>query len=155
MISKKFFSIKDLAPVIEEMVNAGTNVKFTITGNSMLPLFAHRRDQVTVAKSDNISKYDIVLHKRADGTYILHRVISVKNGILTIAGDNETAREHNVSRSQVIAKVISFERKGKEISVNNLLYKIYSRIWLMIFPFRHFVLGILIPVRRLLGEKKQ
>ena len=53
--------MKELAPVIEQSVNQGKQVKFTITGNSMFPLFANRRDQVIVEKAEDIKKYDIVL----------------------------------------------------------------------------------------------
>ena len=154
MVEQKIFSIKDLAPVISQMVSDGMKVKFTVTGNSMFPLFVSRRDQVTVSKPDVISKYDIVLHQRSDGTYILHRVISVKDGMLTIAGDNETTKEKNVSTSQVVAKVISFVRKGNVHSTESFLYKIYSRVRRALFPSRGAVLVTLILARRLLLGKK-
>ncbi|MBQ8526337.1 MAG: S24 family peptidase [Clostridia bacterium] len=154
MIERRFYSMRELAPVIEQTVADGRRVKFTVTGNSMFPLFADRRDQVTVEKAADIRKYDIVLHLRDDGHYILHRVISVKNGVLTIAGDNETCKEHNVSPNQVIARVTSFDRKGRECSLNSFWYKLYCRVWLMIFPARHMVLRILLSVRRLLRGKK-
>ena len=154
MIVRKFYNMKELAPVIEQTVSEGRRVKFTITGNSMFPLFADRRDRVTVEKADNIRKYDIVLHLREDGHYILHRVIGVKNGVLTIAGDNETVKEKGVLPSQVIAKVTSFVRKDKECSVDNLLYKLYCRVWLLVFPLRHILLRLLISVRRAFCGKK-
>lgn len=154
MISRRFYSMRELAPVIEQTVQEGRKVKFTVTGNSMFPLFSDRRDQVTVERADDIKKYDIVLHLRSDGHYILHRVIGVKNGILTIAGDNEIRKERNVNASQVIAVVTSFVRKGRECSVDNSLYRLYCRLWLLIFPFRRIVLSILISIRRALRGKK-
>ena len=154
MIVQKFFSMKELAPVIEQSVNQGKQVKFTVTGNSMFPLFANRRDQVIVEKAESISKYDIVLHLREDGHYILHRVIGVKGNMLTIAGDNETVKERNVDSSRVIAKVTSFVRKGEGCNLNSFWYKLYCRIWLAVFPFRIVILKPLIWIRRLFCAKK-
>lgn len=154
MIARRFYSMKELAPVIEQTVQEGRKVKFTVTGNSMFPLFADRRDQVTVEKAEHIKKYDIVLHLRSDGHYILHRVIAVKGEKLTIAGDNEICKERDVNKSQVIAVVSSFVRKGRECSVDSFLYKLYCRGWLFIFPLRRIVLRVLISVRRALREKK-
>ncbi len=154
VIKKQIFSINDLAPFIAERVSTGASVRFTVTGNSMFPLFANRRDQVTVSAPEDIRKYDIVLHRRADGTYILHRVIAVRGDVLTIAGDNETERENGVKTSQVIAKVTGFTRRGREFSVNNPLYRAYSRVWLAVFPARHIILAVLLIVRRAFSHAK-
>lgn len=154
MTEKKIFSIKELAPVIKQLVSEDKQVKFTITGNSMFPLLVNRRDMVTLASFDNIKKYDVVLHQRKDGTYILHRVIGVKGDTFTIAGDNETIKEKDVNISQIIAVAVSFERKGKKIYANDIAYRIYSILWLLVFPLRHFILNILIYIRRLFCGKK-
>lgn len=154
MTEKKLFSIKELAPVIKQLVSQGKQVKFTITGNSMFPMLVNRRDMVTLSAPVDIKKYDVVLHQRKDGTYILHRVIGKKGNTLTIAGDNETVREKNVDISQVIAVAVSFERKGKTFTVDCGAYRIYSVIWLWVFPVRHFILNVLIYIRRLFCDKK-
>lgn len=154
VIKKQMFSIADLAPFIAEQVKSGAAVRFTVTGNSMFPLFANRRDQVTVAAPQGVRKYDIVLHRRTDGTYILHRVIGIKGGVLTIAGDNETQKEKGIRQDQVIAKVIGFTRKGKQTDVSNLLYRLYSRFWLAVFPARHFILAVLLTLRRAFSHAK-
>ena len=146
--------MKELAPVIEQTVSDGRKVKFTITGNSMFPLFSDRRDRVIVEKAESVKKYDIVLHLRDDGHYILHRVIGVKNGLYTIAGDNEISRERNVRPDQIIAKVTAFERKDRECTTDSKLYKLYSRVWLLIFPFRRVLLRIMLSVRRRFCAKK-
>lgn len=139
---KQLFSIKDLIPVIEETVQSGGSIRFTVTGISMTPILANRRDSVVLSKPENIKKYDIVLHKRDNGDYILHRVIKRSGDILTIAGDNEITKERNVNINCVIGKVISFTRKGKNYTGNELWYKLYSRLWVLIFPLRYLVLDL-------------
>ena len=154
MISRRFYSMKELAPVIEQTVSDGRKVRFTITGNSMFPLFSDRRDRVIVEKADCVKKYDIVLHLRDDGHYILHRVIGKKNGLYTIAGDNEITKERNVRPDQIIAKVTAFERKDREYTTDSKIYKLYSRVWLLVFPLRRVLLGIMLSVRRRFCAKK-
>ena len=153
MITDKnqFFSINDLMPLIKETISAGRSIRFSVTGNSMFPLFANRRDSVTVSPVDSVRKYDIVLHQRADGTYIMHRVIGVRGNMLTIAGDNEDKKEKNVPVDAVIAKVTSFTRKGRIYNMKEFGYRLYSRVWLMVFPVRLYILDFLLYIRRLIG----
>ena len=152
MITDKnqFFSINDLMPLIKETISEGRSIHFSVTGNSMFPLFANRRDSVTVSPVDSIRKYDIVLHRRADGTYIMHRVIGIKGNMLTIAGDNENKKEKNVPLDAVIAKVTSFTRKGRIYNMKELSYRLYSHLWLWVFPARLFILGLLLWIRGLM-----
>ena len=96
-----------------------------------------------------------MLHRRTDGTYILHRVIGRRGDVLTIAGDNETERETGVNISQVIAVVTDFTRKGRDVSVNNPVYRTYSRLWLAVFPARHIILAVLLIVRRAFSHAKR
>ncbi len=147
----QFFSINDLMPLIKETISSGRSIRFSVTGNSMFPLFVNRRDSVTVSPADCVKKYDIVLHRRGDGTYIMHRVIGIKGDKLTIAGDNENTKEKNVPRDAVIAKVTSFNRKGRTYNMNELAYRLYSRVWLLVFPARLHILALLIWTRRLMG----
>lgn len=151
MITDKnqFFSINDLMPLIKETIASGRSIHFSVTGDSMFPLFANRRDSVTVSPVDCVKKYDIVLHRRAEGTYIMHRVIGIKGDVLTIAGDNENEKEKNVPKDAVIAKVTSFVRKGRTYTMNEWDYRIYSHIWLWIFPVRLHILGLLLWIRGL------
>lgn len=140
---KQFFSINDLIPVIKETIASGGSIRFTVTGISMSPLLINRRDSVVLSEPKKIKKYDIVLHQRNNGDYILHRVIGRKGDTLTIAGDNEIQKEKNVNINCVIGKVVSFTRKGKNYTGNELWYIIYSRLWLLIFPFRYKLMNIL------------
>ena len=144
------YSINDLVPVIEECLKNGSMVRMQVTGISMTPILHNLRDSVVLATPGEIKKYDIVLHKRTSGQYILHRIIKKKGSVLTIAGDFECEKEYPVDESCVIAKVVSFCRNGKEYSVDDFVIKLYSRLWVLIFPFRQQVLYVLNSVRRFL-----
>ena len=122
------YSINDLIPVIESCIASGSSVRMQVTGISMTPILHNLKDTVVLSKADTIKKYDIVLHKRVNGQYILHRVIAKKGNVLTIAGDFETEKEYPVYEDMV---------------------KLYSRLWVLIFPIRHQVLYTLNVMRRI------
>lgn len=137
MILKPFKpSMAELAPFIEQAVSEGRDVRLTVTGYSMYPLLRSGTDDVILSPAGKIRKYDVVLFKRDNGSYVFHRVIKIKNNVLTLAGDNETVKEYPVSRESVIAVMKSFVRSGKIYETNELWYILYSKIWLLIFPLR-------------------
>ena len=155
MIIKSFKpSMNEIAPYIKEAVKNGKEVRLTVTGFSMYPLLRGGSDDVILSFSKNIKKYDVVLFERKTGEYIFHRVIKVEGNLLTIAGDNETKKEYPVEKERVIAIMKAFIRSGKTHSADALWYKIYSRLWLCIFPFRHIVSGILHRVMQLCRKTK-
>ena len=138
MIVKSFKpSIKELAPFIEEAVNSGKEVRLTVTGYSMYPLFRSGTDDVVLKKPEVLKKYDVVLFKRKDGNFVFHRIIKIKDNVLTIAGDNETKKEFPVLISDVVAVMKSFYRADNLHTTDELWYRFYSGFWLFIFPLRH------------------
>jgi len=145
------YSINDIIPVIEECIANGTNIRIAVSGISMTPILHNLKDSVVLSRPDNIKKYDIVLHRRENGQYIMHRIIKKKKDILTIAGDFETEKEHPVHESAVIAKVTAFCRNGKDYTPQDFIIRLYSVIWVFIFPIRHQVLYALNVIRRLLN----
>ena len=149
------FSINDIAPLIEECIAGGTKIRIKVSGVSMTPLLHNIKDSVVLAPPKEIKKYDIVLHKRTNGQYILHRIIKKSGDVLTIAGDFETEKEYPVYTDAVIAKVVSFCRNGKEYTPEDFIIKLYSRIWLFIFPIRQQVLWGLNLIRRLVHVKRK
>lgn len=151
MIIKCFRPPIDLvAPYIKESIESGKNVRLAVTGNSMFPLLRGDRDTVVLSKPLNISKYDVVLYRRQNGQYILHRVISVKDDELVIAGDAETTKEYPVYKADCIGKMVSFEHRERLFYTNDFLYIVYSRLWLCVFPLRKFIIACCKKGRRLL-----
>ena len=78
------------------MLSGGAQVKFTVSGYSMYPLLHSNADTVILTKKQRIKKYDILLYKRENGEFVLHRVVGFmkeagkKNGTMCMAGDFET-----------------------------------------------------------------
>ncbi len=100
----------------------------TVHGYSMYPMLCNHRDSVYIEKTDTYKKYDVVLFERADGQLVLHRIIKIKDGVYYFCGDNDFVIE-KISKQQLIGKMTEFSRNGKEYTVNDLTYKLYSRVW--------------------------
>lgn len=149
MSTKKVLSTKELMPLISDILKTAERVRFTVKGNSMYPLLRGSRDEVEVTKCDSIGKYDIVLYKRPDGSYVLHRVLKKADGALSIAGDFEQELEHPVYENQVIAKVDNIIRAGgRVISCGNKVYKVYCVVWALVLKHRRKILRILKKLRK-------
>lgn len=149
------YSINDIAPLIEECIARGSRIRIKVSGISMTPLLHNIKDSVVLAPKGDIKKYDIVLHKRENGQYILHRIVKKRGDVLAIAGDFETEKEYPVHTDAVIARVVSFCRNGREYSPEDFIIKLYSRIWVFIMPVRQQVLYGFNVLRRLFHVKRK
>ncbi len=125
-----------IAPILDE----GKSVKITVTGFSMYPLVSSRRDAVLLKKCGVLKKGDVPLIRRADGSYILHRIVKEKNGAFAVMGDYETKAEYPVYREQAVAVAEGFYRKGKYISCRGWVYRLYCFFWMRTRCIRPFLL---------------
>lgn len=133
-----------LVDVLQLQLDNGPTV-LTVTGNSMYPTFQHRRDSVNLVKGEP-RKYDVILYKRDNGAYVLHRVIKTGQ-IYTCCGDNQWKTEP-VRPDQIIAVAEGFTRKGKYSSVQARPYRVWVWFWVGVRPFRRPILAL----RRWLGK---
>jgi len=147
-------SMDDLCPLITGLIEDGTDVTLTVTGNSMSPLWHHLQNSVVLTKCDpkKLKKGDVPLYKRADGHYVLHRIVKVNDNSFDLAGDAQTLIEYGLEKFRVIAVTKAFYRNNKLIECNNWRYKTYETFWRLVFPFRPCFLRI---NRVLCGKKNE
>ena len=150
-------SVDDMMAIVEEVIREGKSVKLSPTGKSMLPLLREKRDSVLLSPiNGDIKKYDIVLYKRENGGYVLHRVIKCADSY-TLIGDNQFYAEDGIAKEQMIAVVREIYREKRSVSVDSFLYRVYSRIWIYSAPVRRFMLRVRRKIGRILhgnGRKK-
>lgn len=121
----------------KELERKGT-ITYTCKGVSMLPLLRQQRDLFTVSKRDGrYKKYDVVLYRRKDGAYVLHRVIKVLEDSYVILGDNCLNKEYGIQDKDILGIMTSFVRDGKEYSVENGAYRMYIKVWVALYPVRY------------------
>ena len=98
----------------EQELERKGNITYTCQGFSMLPLLRQQRDLFTITKKqDRCRKYDVALYKRADGAYVLHRIIQVLPDGYVFLGDNCLNKEYDIREEAVLGVMTSFVRDGK------------------------------------------
>ena len=123
----------------ENMLARYGHFAWTTRGNSMRPLLKTGRDVVAIHRPEGrLKRFDVALY-RAQGRYVLHRVLEVHEGYYIIAGDNCIHRER-VRDSQIIGVMRSMTRKGRHIDVDNQLYRAYVHLWCGCFPLKALIL---------------
>ena len=151
-LQNKAVCLDELMPILRERVEAGKTVKLSPKGISMLPMLRQGKDSVVLSKIDGEpKKYDVVLYQRANGQYVLHRLVGVKDGYVFL-GDNQFDHEYGIERSQMIAYVTTFYRENKEIGIDSLPYKIYYKAWYSSRGLRRFIRRGVGFLKRRLGK---
>lgn len=117
--------IETLRPFIDECFKQGKSFTFKPSGVSMLPFIRGGRDDVTIEPfNGSAEKYDVVFFRRADGKYVMHRIIGKEKDGYVICGDNQYNTE-KVTEDMIFALVKGVSRDGKDIDMNGVAYKIY------------------------------
>lgn len=144
--------------IVESELSLRGSFASVTKGVSMRPLFRTRRDMIVIKPpSSPLRKYDIVLYRGIDGEYILHRIIKVKEDSFVIRGDNTYTKEY-VPKDRVIGVLTSYNRKGKSGTPESVSFKLYSRLWHYIYPFRYMYVkarGFLVRAYRKAFPKKR
>lgn len=137
-------NLAELSPVMQDCIEAGSEVVLTVTGNSMRPYLRHLRDQVVLAKCDpqHLQIGDVPLYRRPDGKFVLHRVVGLGASTYTLCGDAQTEKEFAVPTDCILAVATGFYRRGKRVSCSSFLYRVYWRFWMAAFPIRPFLLRL-------------
>lgn len=121
----------------EEELDRKGSFTYTCSGVSMLPLLRQHRDLFTIEKRQGrCKKYDVALYRRPPKSYVLHRVVEVREDDYVILGDNCINKEYGIRDEDIIGVMTSFVRNGKEYSVNHKGYQLYARVWYLLYPLR-------------------
>lgn len=144
-------SMESLSPILLAMLEENIDVTITVTGNSMYPLFMHKRDSVILTRCNKytLKTGDIALYKRDNGQYVLHRIVKVNKNSYDLCGDHQYLIEKKLPKEKIIAVVKAFERKGKRYSCDTFAYGLYWRLWVFSMPYRSLLYSIYNRLRRI------
>lgn len=120
---------------LEELLEKEGVIVYKTQGFSMKPMLKENRDVVVIKPAkERLKPMDVAFYKRGE-SYILHRVLEVKEDYYLIRGDNTFIFEE-VPFDDVLGVLTEFKRKGKSIMVDGTLYRFYARFWTAIYPVR-------------------
>lgn len=139
----------------EDYLEEHGSLTYHFSGVSMLPLLRQGKDFYTVVKKgkERCRKYDVVLYRRPPKQYVLHRIVEVREHDYVILGDNCISKEYGITDDDILAVMTSFTRKDREHSVQELPYRIYSRVWYGIYPLRNVYKRLVIKFKGLIKHE--
>lgn len=114
-------------PLILDAFSNNLNFSFPINGTSMQPLL-HKDNVVTLSKIDTVKKGDIILFKRDNGQFVLHRLNKIKKDEYIFVGDHQTKLEYGVRFDQLIGKVICYRKNNKTYQLKGFKYFLYKNL---------------------------
>ncbi len=127
------------------LLEQGLEVSVKVTGDSMYPLWKHKRDTIILKKCEEgiLKRGEIPLYRRRNGKLVIHRIIRVNQDSYDLCGDAQTQVEYNLPKENVIAVVKAFTRKGRSYSCRDLSYRVYAYVWTCLLPFRSIILKLI------------
>ncbi len=155
---EKTLNSEQFSEMMHREFASGRGISLVVTGTSMEPLLRHLRDKVVLVKPENgykPRKGDVVLFHRADGKYVMHRIVGcVGEHEYIINGDAQSWTER-IRGDQIDAVAAVFVRKGRRFSRENNLYRLYILIWDFSRPFRMYIFKTVDAIKsRIKREKK-
>lgn len=149
--------VVDPAQMIEPLLGLLDEVQavpLVISGGSMSPFLINGRDTVYLSKiSRPLKKGDMVLYRRAGGSYVLHRIFKAEDGSYTMVGDAQTYLESGIRPDQILAIVTAAYRKDKLLQKGSFWWDFFEIVWIRLVPFRPALKKIYSFVKQLLGNK--
>lgn len=113
------------------------DLPLTVTGSSMSPFLIHGRDTVYLSRLIRSARRgDVLLYRRDNGAYVLHRVYAVTEDGYTMVGDAQTELEHGIRPDQIIAIMTRATRKNKNLRPGSFWWDFFEKTWIRILPLR-------------------
>lgn len=137
-MNRRIVDIHEYLPVLKGILAEGREVNLLVTGSSMTPFLADKRDTLIISPpAGKFKRGDMVFYQRLTGQYIMHRVHHVdKDGCLFIVGDAQTEIEGPVHPRQVFGIIHKVIRKGKLIGKHDFWWFFFEKIWIRMVPLR-------------------
>ncbi|MDD3958397.1 MAG: S24/S26 family peptidase [Candidatus Izemoplasmatales bacterium] len=140
------------AKTYQEILDEKGYLIISPSGRSMWPLIRENKDAIKLVPPGTIKKRDIILYRRRDGHYIVHRVIKVLQESVVLCGDNQWKLEKDITYPMILAVMEGYYRNEKYRSAHHAGYRLYSRIWVA-FRWVRFIRDRLRNVlRKVLGR---
>lgn len=135
----------------EEILSRDGRLVYKTRGVSMQPMLYQNRDIVVIETFEGrLKPYDVALYRRGS-RYVLHRILSLGDGVYYIRGDNTYTIE-TVPEKNVLGVLTSFVRNGRQHQVTEPGYRFYSRFWHRIYPLRVFRMRLRSRLKKLLAR---
>ena len=96
-------------------------IAFVPGGDSMWPTLKHAGQSVFVErkKEGRLNLYDVPFYKRANGQYVLHRIVEVRENDYVLCGDSQFTLEYGFTDDMIIGVLKGYYKGKKYIDANS------------------------------------
>lgn len=118
---------------IELLVPVGQSFELHVKGYSMLPMLGFGDDVIIVRRVDAEEHIvgRIAMFRGAQNQIIVHRVLSVTDGVVVLRGDGNIVQTEQCQRGEIIGVVDMVRREsGKVVDCTTPRWKRMERLWL-------------------------
>lgn len=123
------------------LVSQGMSVTLPVKGRSMLPFIVGGRDSVVLRKPGQTRTGDVVLAWVDESRYVLHRIVRIDRGNVTLMGDGNLALTEHCSLTDIKAVATHVVAPGgRAHSLSNRWARSASRLWCWLLPVRKYLL---------------
>lgn len=146
--------LEQLLPFMDEAFAAGKTFKIPITGTSMLPLLVQGRDYAVLKRAAGHLKIgDVPLYRRADGSFVLHRVVGFDGDNYIMCGDNQFLLEYGIGDSNIVGLACEFIIDGKTVDTEaDAEYTEYKNKYTANIKTRYPLRRLKAAVRKITGQ---
>lgn len=146
-----------MSKTMEELLREEGKLVTTAIGVSMLPCIRPKRDIIVLERPEGrVAMRNVILYKRKNGAYVLHRIIQVRPNDYVLCGDNQYIPEPGIRDNQVLGVLKGFYRGERYIDCEkNRLYRMYVRFWCVSITARKLILRSLHLTKRICGKLKR
>ncbi len=115
------------------LLDSAEYVPLNISGSSMTPFLVHSRDSKVTRPP---KKGDMILYRRDNGAYILHRIYRVTPDGYWLVGDAQILIEKGLRPDQVLALVTAVRRREKLLQPGSFWWDFFEKVWIRVIPLR-------------------
>lgn len=114
---------------------------YTTVGMSMRPFLRSGEDLMVIEArpGQRFRNRDVVLYRRKNGKYVLHRIMWVRADDYVLCGDNCWDLEPGIRDDQVLGVLTAVIRNGARMDVNSGTYRAKVFAWWLLYPIRAVV----------------
>ena len=133
---KKIFTENQFKLEVIPLLKEGLTVPLTVSGGSMEPFLAGRRDTVHISSpSFPMKKGDIAFFERANGKIVMHRIYKTDGNNYYFVGDAQTEIEGPIPEPAIFGSVKAVTRKNKKTD-SGFVWWFFEKVWIRMVPLR-------------------
>lgn len=125
------------------LVNEGISVTFPVKGWSMLPFIIGGRESIILQKPETPKVGDVVLAWVESNRYVVHRIIRLEEGQVTLMGDGNVAGTEHCMLADVKALATHVvDAKGRKRYLYTRWRRWAAKVWFHLLPIRRYLLAL-------------